>query len=69
MFFFSAADGTTRVISGPTSILPKTPQQQGQTPNQQSLIKVTGQGKKSTIEFKKLYRLKTKFRLIKKNLI
>lgn len=38
-YFISAADGTTKVVSGPTSILPKTPQSQGL--NQQSLIRVT----------------------------
>ena len=48
---FIAADGTTRVISGPTSILPKTVQQQPQTPNQQSLIKATGQGNKLKMLF------------------
>ncbi|XP_031787989.1 nucleosome-remodeling factor subunit NURF301 isoform X3 [Nasonia vitripennis] len=42
IYMTKAADGTTRVISGPTSILPKTPQQQAQTANQQSLIKTTG---------------------------
>ncbi|XP_058794232.1 nucleosome-remodeling factor subunit NURF301 isoform X2 [Phymastichus coffea] len=48
IFMTKAADGTTRVVSGPTNILPKTPQQQGQTPNQQSLIKITGQGTPAT---------------------
>jgi len=37
--FISAADGTTKVVTGPTSILPKTSQTQGV--NQQSLIRVT----------------------------
>lgn len=39
IFFEIASLGTTKVVSGPTSILPKT-QQAG---NQQSLIKVSGQ--------------------------
>lgn len=39
----SAADGTTKVVTGSTSILPKTPQ--AQTLNQSSLIKITQTGK------------------------
>lgn len=39
IFFKIASLGTTKVVPGPTSILPKT--QQGG--NQQSLIKVSGQ--------------------------
>ncbi|KAL6258442.1 hypothetical protein P5V15_010398 [Pogonomyrmex californicus] len=38
IYMTKSADGTTKVVSGPTSILPKTPQAQG---NQQSLIRVT----------------------------
>ncbi|CAL7947538.1 unnamed protein product [Xylocopa violacea] len=40
IYMAKSADGTTKVVSGPTSILPKA---QLQTGNQQSLIKVTGQ--------------------------
>ncbi|XP_033322004.1 nucleosome-remodeling factor subunit NURF301 E(bx) isoform X1 [Megalopta genalis] len=40
IYMTKSADGTTKVVSGPTSILPKT---QLQTGNQQSLIKVSGQ--------------------------
>ncbi|XP_011646534.1 nucleosome-remodeling factor subunit NURF301 isoform X3 [Pogonomyrmex barbatus] len=39
IYMTKSADGTTKVVSGPTSILPKTPQAQGL--NQQSLIRVT----------------------------
>ncbi|XP_024944598.1 nucleosome-remodeling factor subunit NURF301 isoform X2 [Cephus cinctus] len=39
IYMTKSSDGTTRVVSGPTSILPKTAQSQ----NQQSLIKVPGQ--------------------------
>ncbi|XP_014211852.1 nucleosome-remodeling factor subunit NURF301 isoform X2 [Copidosoma floridanum] len=38
--YMTKADGTTRVITGPTSILPKT-NQQGQTPNHPMLAKAT----------------------------
>lgn len=41
--YILAADGTTKVVSGPTSILPKTLQVQGS--NQQSLIRVAPAGK------------------------
>lgn len=42
IYMTKAADGTTRVVSGPTSILPKTPSTPNQgTANQQSLIKST----------------------------
>ena len=37
--FILAADGTTKVVSGPTSILPKTPPTPGL--NQQSVIRIT----------------------------
>ncbi|XP_015431575.1 PREDICTED: nucleosome-remodeling factor subunit NURF301 [Dufourea novaeangliae] len=40
IYMTKSADGTTKVVSGPTSILPKT---QLQTGNQQSLIKVSNQ--------------------------
>ncbi|XP_031848361.1 nucleosome-remodeling factor subunit NURF301 E(bx) isoform X4 [Nomia melanderi] len=40
IYMTKSADGTTKVVSGPTSILPKTQLQSG---NQQSLIKVPGQ--------------------------
>ncbi|XP_011691661.1 PREDICTED: nucleosome-remodeling factor subunit NURF301 isoform X2 [Wasmannia auropunctata] len=39
IYMTKSADGTTKVVSGPTSILPKTPQTPGL--NQQSLIRVT----------------------------
>ncbi|XP_077275780.1 nucleosome-remodeling factor subunit NURF301 E(bx) isoform X1 [Temnothorax americanus] len=39
IYMTKSADGTTKVVSGPTSILPKTPQTPGV--NQQSLIRVT----------------------------
>ncbi|CAK9823195.1 Nucleosome-remodeling factor subunit NURF301 [Anthophora retusa] len=40
IYMAKSSDGTTKVVSGPTSILPKTQLQSG---NQQSLIKVSGQ--------------------------
>ncbi|XP_076233089.1 nucleosome-remodeling factor subunit NURF301 E(bx) isoform X2 [Calliopsis andreniformis] len=40
IYMAKSSDGTTKVVSGPTSILPKTQLQSG---NQQSLIKVPGQ--------------------------
>ncbi|XP_036150042.1 nucleosome-remodeling factor subunit NURF301 isoform X2 [Monomorium pharaonis] len=39
IYMTKSADGTTKVVTGPTSILPKTPQTPGL--NQQSLIRVT----------------------------
>ncbi|XP_029040603.1 nucleosome-remodeling factor subunit NURF301 isoform X2 [Osmia bicornis bicornis] len=41
IYMAKSADGTTKVVSGPTSILPKTQLQSGN--QQQSLIKVSGQ--------------------------
>ncbi|XP_072747484.1 LOW QUALITY PROTEIN: nucleosome-remodeling factor subunit NURF301 [Anoplolepis gracilipes] len=48
IYMTKSADGTTKVVSGPTSILPKTPQ--AQTLNQSSLIKITQTGTNSPMQ-------------------
>ncbi|KMQ97122.1 nucleosome-remodeling factor subunit nurf301 [Lasius niger] len=48
IYMTKSADGTTKVVSGPTSILPKTPQ--AQTLNPSSLIKITQTGTNSPVQ-------------------
>ncbi|GAB1859808.1 Nucleosome-remodeling factor subunit NURF301 [Camponotus japonicus] len=48
IYMTKSADGTTKVVTGSTSILPKTPQ--AQTLNQSSLIKITQTGTNSPVQ-------------------